>query len=86
MRVAVFHGDERVLGLGARPEPDVGAAAVPQFEMPGDEIGVEVSQKDMPDLRSQPFGIGEVLLDVPLRVDHDCTCAGFVGHQVGGVG
>jgi hypothetical protein len=34
------------------------------------------------DSRAQPLGIGQVLLDIPLRIDHDCTCAGFVSYQV----
>ncbi len=84
-RVAVFHRDKRVLGLGLRTEPDVGAAAVAQLEMARHEVGMEVRQKNMADLHAQFFGVGEVLLDVPLRIDHDCIAAGFVSQQVGSV-
>jgi len=37
-------------------------------------------------LYSQLRGIGQVLLNVPLRIDHDCRSAGFVSDQVGRVG
>ena len=40
----------------------------------------------MADLDSQPLGIVQVLLDIPLRIDHDCAAARFVGNEVGGVG
>jgi hypothetical protein len=38
---------------------------------------MEVRQKNVADLYSQPFGIGQILVDVPLRVDHGRTCTGF---------
>jgi hypothetical protein len=41
--VAVFHGDEGVLGFGLRAETDVGPAAIAKFEMAGEEVSVEVS-------------------------------------------
>ena len=85
-RVAILHGDEGVLGLGAAAEMDGGAAAVAQFQMAGDEVGVEVGEEDVADLEAEFFGVGEVLLDVALRVDDDGGAAGFVAEQVGGVG
>ena len=60
-RVAVFHWDKFVLGLGSRAKPDVRAAAVAQLEMSGDKVGVEVSQKNVADLHAQPLGIVQVL-------------------------
>ena len=81
-RFAVFHGYEGILGLTSGPEPDLCAAAVAQLEMSGKKIRMEVSQKNVADLHSQPFGIGQILQDVPLRVDHGRTLAGFVRDQV----
>jgi hypothetical protein len=84
--IAVFHGDESVFGLGARTEMDDGAAAIAQFQMAGDEIGVEMSEKDVANVEAEFFGVGQVLLNVALRVDHDAGGAGFVSEQIRGMG
>ena len=62
------------------------AATVAQFQMAGDEVGVEVGQEDVADLQAEFLGVGEVLLDVALRVDDDGGRAGLVSEQIGGVG
>ena len=62
------------------------AAAVAQFEMAGDEVGVEVREEDVTDLEAELVSVVEILLDVALRVDDDGGVAGFVAEQVGGVG
>jgi hypothetical protein len=72
--------------LGAGSEVDGGAAAVAEFEVAGDEIGVEVSEEDVADVEAAGFGVGEVLLDVALRVDHDGGGGGLIGDQIRGVG
>ena len=46
--------------------------------MSGKEIGMEVSQKAMADLHAQLFGIGQILLDVPLRIDNNGTRVGGI--------
>jgi imidazole glycerol phosphate synthase subunit HisF len=55
---------------------------VTQLQMSGQEVSMEVSQKNVADLDSELLGVGEVLLNVPLRIDHDCTLAGFVRDKV----
>src|SRR5208283_1733212 len=85
-RIAVLHCHESVFGLGAGAEMDRRAATVAQLEMSRDEVGMEVSQKNVADPHSQPLGISQVLLDVPLRIDHDCAGASFVGYEVRRVG
>ena len=40
--IAVFHGDERIFGFCSGPEMNLSAATIPEFEMTGHEIGVEV--------------------------------------------
>ena len=77
-RIAIFHGNERVLRPGLCSQPDLGAAAVAQLEMSGNEVGMEVSQKDVTNLRAQPLGVTQILLDIALRIDHDGACAGFI--------
>ena len=45
-----FIGSEFVLGLAAEPRWIVGPHAVAEFEMAGDEIGVEVSEENVADV------------------------------------
>ena len=40
------------------------AATVAQFQMAGDKVGVEMSEKDVADLQSQFLGVGQVLLNI----------------------
>jgi hypothetical protein len=84
-RVAVLHGHESIFRLGAGAEMDRRPAAVAQFQMAGDEVGMEVGQEDMPDLQDEFLGIRKILLDIALGVDHDAGRAGFVAQQVGSV-
>ena len=84
--VAVLHGEEGVLRLGARAEMDGCAATIAQLQVAGNEVGVEVAEKDMPDFEAEFFGVGQVLLDVALRVDDDGGRTGLVSEQIGGVG
>ena len=37
----------------------------------GDEISVEMCQKDVADLELQFFGVGQILLNIALRVNND---------------
>jgi hypothetical protein len=54
--------------------------------MPGDEVSVEVSEEDMAGLEAKLLGVGQVLLDIALRVDDDGGRAGFVSEQIGSAG
>ena len=84
--IAVLHSDEGVFRLGAGAEMDGRAATVAQLQMAGDEVGVEVGEKDVADLEAKFFGVGQVLLDVALGVDDDGGRTGLVSEQIGGVG
>ena len=84
--VAVVHGDEGVLGDGARAEMDGGTTTIAELEVASDEVCVEVCEEDVANLQAEFFGVVEVLLDVALRVDDDGGAAGFVAEEVGGVG
>ena len=50
--VAVFHGDEFVLGLSLRAEMDGCVAVVAELEVSGEKVGVEVSEEDVADLNA----------------------------------
>ena len=54
--------------------------------MAGNEVGVEVGQEDVADLEAERFGVGQVLLNIALRVDHDRGRTGLVSEQIGRVG
>ncbi len=83
--IAVIHGDELVFRLCACAEVDCGAAGVAQLQVAGDEVGVEVAEEDVADLKTKPFGVGEILLDVALRIDDDGGLALLITEQIGGV-
>src|SRR5258706_9926024 len=51
--IAVLHRHESVFRLGARAEMDGRAATVAQFQMAGDEVGVEVGEKNVADLQAK---------------------------------
>ena len=85
-RIAVLHRHEGVFRLGAGAEMDGRAATVAQFQMAGDEVGVEVGEEDVADLEAEFLGVGQVLLDVALRVDDDRGRTGLVSEQIGSVG
>ncbi len=62
------------------------AAAIAQLQVTGNEIGVEVAEKDVADLQPEFLGVDHVLLDVALRVDDDGGATGLVTEQIGGMG
>jgi len=66
---AVANRRERVFGVGGAAEIDRGAGAVTQLEVAGNEIGVEVGQKDMGDAQAVIRSERQVLIDVALRID-----------------
>src|ERR1044071_8110815 len=54
--------------------------------MAGHKVGVEMSEEDVADPEAEFFSIGEVLLDIALRVDYDAGRTGLVTEQIGSVG
>ncbi len=53
--------------------------------MTGDEIRVHVGQEHVANRAPELLGVGEVLLDVALRIDRRGDAPHAVGDQVGGV-
>ena len=83
--LAVVKGSKCIGGFGCRAEINIGADAIAEFEMAGDEIGVEMGEKDVLDLEAVFGGESDVLVDVALRID-DGGCGGrFVSDDVGSV-
>ena len=81
-RVAILHLDALKLGLGATAEMDRGPRLVAEFDVAGDEIGVEVGEKHVLDRITPRLGIGEVLVDIPLRIDNGRRLRCLVGDHV----
>ncbi len=49
------------------------------------EVGVEMGEKDVADFEAEFLGVGQVLLNVALRVDDDRGRTRLVAQQIGGV-
>jgi hypothetical protein len=61
------------------------ADAIAQLEVAGDEVGVHVGEKHVADRATERVGVGEVLIDVTLRIDHGGDAPHLIDNQVGGV-
>ena len=83
--VTIRQGLERKLRLSARAEADRRADLITQLEMSRDEIGMEVGQDRVANLEPLLLRIGDVLVDVTLRVNDRSDPASLVRHEVGGV-
>ena len=68
--------------FGERRIDDLGARGLRQFEVAGQEVGVKVRLDDELDLKSQFFGVGDVLRNVALGVDHHRASGRLVANQV----
>jgi hypothetical protein len=79
----VRQGRERILGVRTTAQVDPGALPVTQLEMPGDEVGVKMSQEHMPDPASQSVGVLDILVNITLRIHHRRDGAPLVSHQIG---
>jgi hypothetical protein len=80
--VAVGERGETVFCFGFGAEVDGGAYAVAQFEMAGDEVGVEMGEEHVLDLKIVFDGEGQVLVDVPLGIDNGGGAGVLVADQV----
>ena len=62
-----------------------GTAPVAQFQMAGDEAGVEVGEEDVADLKAKSRSVGQVLLDIALGGDDNRGRTGLISEQIGSV-
>ena len=75
-----------ILGAALGGESDLGAAALREFEVARDEIGVKMRQKDILDLETQSLGFVEIEIDVAARIDADGSPCRRISDEVGGLG
>ena len=65
---------------------NAGAGAVSEFDVAGQEVGVEVGKEDVLDVPAGGLGVLEILVNVALGIDDGGGLGAFVGDDVGGVG
>ena len=83
--VAVVERDERVLRSCGRAQIDLRPGAIAQFEVAGNEVGMEVREEDVLDSQTMLGGEREVLIHVTLRVDDGGRVRLLVADQIRGV-
>ncbi len=83
--VPVWMRHEGIFRLGAGAQMDGGARPVAELQMPGDKIGVEVGQKNVPQGQPVLLRVFEVLVDIALRVDDEGGLGLHIPNQVRGV-
>ena len=71
-----------VVGLRLCPQADGRPRPFIQFQMPSQKIGVEVRQEHVTDAQPVRFSVRQILVDVPLRVDHHGGASRLVGNEV----
>jgi hypothetical protein len=81
-RLAVLERRECVFRFRGGAQIDRRPGPVAQFEVSGDEIGVEVRQEDVADLQAVLGGKRQILIDVALRVDHCRGLRLFVADEI----
>src|ERR1700722_7807956 len=54
--------------------------------MTGDEVRMEVGEKDVADLQTEFFSVIQIMVNVALRVDDDGSRVGLVAEQIRGMG
>ena len=82
-RLSVRKRREGKLGLGLCPQTDGGADTVPEFDVPGKEIGMEMGEKDVVDVPTVRRGVVQILLNIALRVDHHGGSRRLIGDEIG---
>ena len=50
--------------------------------MPGNKVRMKMRQKHMTNLHAQILSIGQILLNVPLRINHNRAPARFISNHV----
>jgi hypothetical protein len=78
-------GGKGILGHGAGTETNGGACPVAQCEMSGQEIGMEVCQKNVTNTQSILCSVLEILVDVTLWIDDYGTAGGYIANQLRGM-
>ena len=82
--VAVFRIHMWEVRLRTLPDIDDGSGTLGEFEMPGDEIGMQMGENDVPNLQPMGLSVVEVNIHVALGVDYGCHAV--AGNDIGSVG
>jgi len=80
--VAVVKWSEGVIGTGSGAEIDGSADAGAEFEMAGEEIGVEMGEEDVLDGEGVLGSEGAVLVDITLRIDDGGGAGGLISDEI----
>jgi hypothetical protein len=80
--IAGLQRRECVLGLRGGAQVDRRAGPVAQFQVSGEEVGVEVRKEYVRDAQVVLVGQGQILIDVPLRIDNRRDAAAFVADEI----
>ena len=84
-RVAVMERPEGVLRARGGTQIDDSAGPIPELEMAGEEVGVQMCQKHVCDAQPMPRGERHIAVDVALGVDDGGDPRLLVADQIGGV-
>ena len=84
--IAIGHRSERILRLGPCAEVDGGAGLLDELEMSRDVVGMKMGQEDVANLQPLRRGVGEVPVDVTLRVYDGRDTGRLIGNQIRGMG
>ena len=80
--IAILHLHAREFRLRPPAEMDRRPGLVTQFDVAGDEVGMEMREEDVLDRVPAGFGVGEVLIDVALGIDHRGRLRFVIGDHV----
>ena len=80
--ITVLHGDALKLRLGPAPEMDGRTGLVTQLDVTRDEVGMKMCEENIFDRVPAGLGVGEILIDVALRIDHRSRLRLLVGDHV----
>ena len=84
--IVIPHAGGGIFGLGSNAKMDLRTNTIAQLQVAGDEIGMEVGEKHMPDGQSLCFGVSDVLIDIALWINNNSSFRLLVANQVGRVG
>ena len=83
--ITLFHGREAILGFRAGAQMNLSAHTIAQLQVAGDEIGMRMREKHMPDFEAPLSRIVQILLYVALRIDDRSHAGTFIGDHVRGM-
>src|SRR5262249_19170802 len=83
--ITILKRRECIRHLGGCSQANAGTNAIAQFQMPRDEVGMEVGQEHILDLQPVLGGEGNILVRVALWVHDNGRAGRLVSYDIGGV-